>query len=63
MFGLWRAMMLDVGFMEPDKADHMMLGLRRILGRGVHTLDDVKIMMGIARQAQWASGKREEKRL
>ncbi|MBT3295276.1 MAG: RNA methyltransferase [Verrucomicrobia bacterium] len=59
MFGLWRAMMLDVGFMEPDKADHMMLGLRRILGRGVHTLDDVKIMMGIARQAQWASGQTE----
>ena len=61
MFGLWRAMMLDVGFMEPDKADHMMLGLRRILGRGVHTLDDVKIIMGIARQAQWASGQREAK--
>ena len=64
MFGIWREMMLDVGFMEPDKADHMMLGLRRILGRGVHTLDDVKIMMGIARQAQWASGQaRKEPRM
>ncbi|NQU38498.1 MAG: RNA methyltransferase [Lentisphaerae bacterium] len=61
MFGLWREMMLDVGFMEPDKADHMMMGLRRILGRGVHTLDDVKIMMGIARQAQWASGASEKR--
>ncbi len=57
MFTLWRQMMLDVGFMEEDKADHMMMGLRRIMGRGVHTVDDVKIMMGIARQAQWASGR------
>lgn len=57
MFAIWREMMLEVGFMEADKANHMMMGLRRILGRGVHTVDDVKIMMGIARQAQWASGR------
>ncbi len=60
MCGLWREMMLDIGFMEDDKADHMMMGLRRIMGRGVHTIDDVKIMMGIARQAQWASRNAEK---
>lgn len=56
MFELWLKALLDIGFMKDDKADHMMLGLRRILSRGKMTEDDVKIMMGIARQAIWASG-------
>ena len=55
MFALWREALLDVGFMEPDKADHMMLGLRRILARGKLTEDDVKILMGMARQSSWAA--------
>ena len=55
MFGMWRELLLEIGFMNEDKADHMMLGLRRVLGRGAHSLDDVRIMMGIARQSQWAA--------
>ena len=55
MFGLWRDTLLDIGFMKDDKAEHMMLGLRRILSRGTLTVDDVKILMGIARQASWAA--------
>lgn len=55
MFALWRDTLMEIGFMKDDKAEHMMLGLRRILSRGPLTEDDVKIMMGIARQAQWAS--------
>ena len=55
MFEIWREAMLDVGFMKNDKADHMMMGLRRILSRGTLTENDVKILMGIARQAQWAA--------
>ena len=55
MFGMWRQMLLDIGFMEEHKADHMMLGLRRIFGRSPLTRDDVRIMMGIARQVQWKS--------
>ena len=55
MFVLWRRMLLRVGFMEPDKADHMMHGVRRILSRGQLTTDDVRILMGIARQAEWAA--------
>lgn len=54
MFGLWRETLLKVGFMEDDKADHMMHGLRRILSRGTLTEDDVRILMGIARQTAWA---------
>lgn len=56
MFEMWRETLLQVGFMEEDKADHMMLGLRRILSRGPLSVDDVKIMMGIARQTRWAAG-------
>lgn len=55
MFALWKDALLEIGFMRDDKADHMMQGLRRILSRGKLTQDDVRILMGIARQASWAS--------
>jgi tRNA/rRNA methyltransferase len=55
MFALWRETLLDIGFMKQDKADHMMMGLRRILSRGTLSEDDVRILMGIARQARWAA--------
>jgi tRNA/rRNA methyltransferase len=53
MFAVWRELLLDVGFMDEDKAMHMMFGVRRILARGKLTEDDVRIMMGIARQIRW----------
>ncbi|MDD3545488.1 MAG: RNA methyltransferase [Kiritimatiellae bacterium] len=52
---LWREMLLLTGFMKEDKADHMMQGIQRIFSRGVYTGDDVAIMMGVARQAEWAA--------
>ena len=55
MLDIWRETLFDVGFMKEDKADHMMLGLRRVLSRGRLTVDDIKILMGIARQSQWAA--------
>jgi tRNA/rRNA methyltransferase len=55
MFEMWRESLLTVGFMKEDKADHMMLGLRRILSRGTLTEDDVRILMGMAKQAAWAA--------
>mgnify|MGYP001561132515 CR=1 FL=1 len=55
MFAMWQETLLAIGFMKDDKADHMMLGLRRILGRGTLTVDDVKILMGMARQTRWMS--------
>lgn len=57
MFEIWRDSLLEIGFMRGDKADHMMMGVRRILSRGRLTVDDVNIMMGIARQAVWAARK------
>ncbi len=56
MFAIWEQTLLDIGFMEAEKAQHMMLGLRRILSRGQLTDADVRILMGIARQAQWCAG-------
>ena len=55
MFAIWRETLLDIGFMKDDKADHMMMGLRRIFARSPLTEDDVSILMGIARQATWAA--------
>ena len=55
LFELWRAAMLTIGFMKEDKADHMMQGFQRIFSRGVKTADDANIMMGVARQAEWAA--------
>jgi TrmH family RNA methyltransferase len=60
MFEIWRETLMEVGFMKDDKADHMMLGLRRILSRGRLTEDDVRIMMGIARQSLWAARHKEK---
>ncbi len=54
MFSIWRELLLEIGFMQEDKADHMMLGIRRLMGRGAQTEDDVRILMGIARQTAWA---------
>lgn len=60
MYELWREMLLEIGFMNEEKADHMMQGLRRVFARGVFTDDDARIMMGVAKQALWASGKRKK---
>ena len=53
MFRMWREMLMEIGFMNDQKADHMMLGVRRILSRSPLTTDDVNILMGIARQTLW----------
>lgn len=55
MFAVWEAMLLHIGFMEPDNAFHMMQGVRRIFSRGTLTDRDVRILMGIARQADWCA--------
>ena len=54
MFAKYRETLLKIGFMQPDTADHMMMGLRRIFSRGPLTVADCRILMGIAHQASWA---------
>lgn len=55
LYAAWSAMMLETGFCEPEKLDHMMLGLRRIFSRGKLTENDVKILLGIAKQNRWVA--------
>lgn len=55
LLDLWRETMLMIGFMNEEKADHMMHGFQRIFSRGVRTADDAHILMGAARQSQWAA--------
>jgi tRNA/rRNA methyltransferase len=62
MFAAWREALLATGFMEEEKSDHMMLGLRRILSRGTLTENDVKILMGMARQSEWCARELEKAR-
>lgn len=57
MFAMWKEALLAMGFMDAQKADHMMFGLRRILSRGKLTEADVRILMGIARQAKWTAAR------
>ncbi|MCL1888021.1 MAG: RNA methyltransferase [Kiritimatiellaeota bacterium] len=52
---MWREMLLATGFMEPEKADHMMQAFQRVFSRGAETCDDINILMGVARQVRWAT--------
>lgn len=54
-FELWRQMLLDIKFCDDVKIDHMMMGFRRIFGRGYLSEADVNILMGLARQASWSA--------
>ncbi|MFH1475919.1 MAG: RNA methyltransferase [Verrucomicrobiota bacterium] len=58
MFAMWEQLLLEIGFMESAKARHMMLGLRRVFARGALSEDDVRILMGIARQTRWYAERR-----
>ncbi|MCX7817643.1 MAG: RNA methyltransferase [Kiritimatiellae bacterium] len=53
LFDMWRQMLLEIGFMQPHKADHMMLGFLRAFSRGPLSDADVRLLMGVCRQARW----------
>ncbi|MGE4489755.1 MAG: RNA methyltransferase [Kiritimatiellales bacterium] len=55
LFDAWQHMMIETGFCEQEKLDHMMLGLRRIFSRGKLTENDAKILLGLARQSRWVA--------
>jgi tRNA/rRNA methyltransferase len=56
LFELWREMLLEIEFMEEPKADHMMLGFKRIFSRGPLSVADIRILMGVVRQTRWLAG-------
>lgn len=53
MVAMWDDMLRDIGFYEEEKAEHMLMAMRRIFSRGKLSVADVNILMGIARQTQW----------
>ena len=59
LYAAWESMMLETGFCEKEKLDHMMLGLRRIFSRGKLTVNDAKILLGLAKQSRWVASERQ----
>lgn len=55
LYEAWSRMMLATGFCENEKLEHMMLGLRRIFSRGKLTVNDTKILLGLAKQSCWVA--------
>ncbi len=53
MYSQLEAALLEIGFLYPQNARHMMFALRRMLGRAGLEGQDVGILRGIARQIAW----------
>ena len=51
--------LLEIGYLDTDNPEHIMLDLRRLFGRAGLTRRDVRILRGIVRQIRWATGKEE----
>ena len=62
LYETWSAMMLETEFCEKEKLDHMMLGLRRIFSRGKLTVNDARILLGVAKQTRWVAAELERLR-
>ncbi len=56
MYEKLKVALLRVGFLHRDNPDHIMLALRRILGRAGLEDRDVRIFLGIAHQIEWYAG-------
>jgi tRNA/rRNA methyltransferase len=53
MYAQLEKALLDIGFLQPQNAWHMMFALRGILGRAGLEPSDVGVLRGIARQIGW----------
>jgi tRNA/rRNA methyltransferase len=53
MFAQLEKALLDIGFLQPQNARHMMFKLRQMLGRAGLEPSDVGTLRGIARQISW----------
>jgi tRNA C32,U32 (ribose-2'-O)-methylase TrmJ len=60
MFIRMAAALEAIGFVSPESADHIMLALRAMLGRGGLRPRELDLLNGLARQIGWfAEGGRE----
>jgi tRNA/rRNA methyltransferase len=53
MYAQLEKALLKIGFLHPQNTRHMMLGIRRMLGRAGLEKSDVGVLRGIARQIDW----------
>ena len=53
LFDRMRAVLLKIGFLDSENPEHMLLALRRILGRAGLEDKDVRIFTGLFRQIEW----------
>ena len=53
LFDLMRAVLLKIGFLDPENPEHMLLAFRRIFGRAGLEEKDVRILTGLFRQIEW----------
>jgi tRNA/rRNA methyltransferase len=53
LFERMRSALLKIGFLDSENPEHMLLALRRILGRAGLEEKDVRILTGLFRQIQW----------
>ncbi len=60
MYVQFEKSLLDIGFLHPQNAKHMMFALRRLLGRAGLQPSDVGMLRGIARQIGWYAGVKKQ---
>lgn len=53
LFDRMKETLLRVGFLDPQNPEHILLALRRVLGRAGLEERDVKILSGLFRQVDW----------
>jgi tRNA/rRNA methyltransferase len=53
LFDRMRSSLLRIGFLDPQNPDHILLALRRLLGRAGLEERDVRILNGLLRHIEW----------
>lgn len=53
LFDRMRSSLLKIGFLDPQNPEHILLALRRVLGRAGLEEKDVRILTGLFRQIEW----------
>ncbi len=51
--------LLEIGYLDPNNPQHIMLDLRRLFGRAGLTEREVNILRGLVRQIRWATERRQ----
>ena len=57
LFDIMRVSLLKIGFLDSENPEHMLLALRRVLGRAGLEDKDVRILTGLFRQIEWYAEK------